>query len=130
MDYRDDGHYLDYKNEWVSNDCETVKYSPHEGSHFYEEDLVYSNYMQNYLYDENAIEGYTDSNTIDYLPTSYLNTGKVKQIEMDGVEFYCLTSAIIKNPFADEWFFKDGDVIVFADKRGGQYISGGRVSNA
>jgi hypothetical protein len=118
-----DARYLEYKNVYVHRDCDYIGYSKYDSNYYYDEDLVESEHLDSYLYDKDTLEAYTNSKKEDYLPKDYLTNGLAMEVDINGDDLVVLTSAVIKNPFADEWLFKDGDIMVHKNKRSGQYIS-------
>jgi hypothetical protein len=118
-----DARYLEYEGEYVHRDCDCIGYSKYDNQYYYEEDLVESEHLNTYIYDKDALEVYTNSKKEDYLPKDYLTKGLVMEVNINGDDLVVLTSAVIKNPFADEWLFKDGEIMVHKNKRSGQYIS-------
>ena len=119
----DDSIHLEYKGIHVHRDCDYIGYSKYDMNYYYHDDLVESEHLGTYLYDSDALEAYTNSTTTDYLPKDYLDKGLAMEIDINGDDLVVLTSAVIKNPFADEWLFKDGEIMVHKNKRSGQYIS-------
>ena len=118
-----DARYLEYKGEYVHRNCDYIGYSKYDGNYYYDEDLVESEHLDSYIYEKDTLEAYTTSKKEDYLPKDYLNQGLAMEVDINGDDLVVLTSAVIKNPFADEWLFKDGDIMVHKNKRSGQYIS-------
>ena len=119
----DDAIYLEYNGEYVHRDCDYIGYSEYDGQYYYHDDLVESEHLNTYIYANDALQSYTNSKNEDYLPKDYLTKGLAMEVNINGDDLVVLTSAVIKNPFADEWLFKDGEIMVHKNKRGGQYIS-------
>lgn len=109
-------HVSDYEEDWVPDsdfvdlgergrwytESSSIMWCNYEGDYYHEDDLVYSNYLEEYIYDyvEVKSEGSSGKVSIDYIPKS---KKELYSIEIDGELF--LKADIIKD-------FKTGKLVL------------------
>ena len=100
----EDAIYLEYKDIWVSNNCDDTCYSTVDDRTYYVDDCSYSESLDTYIYD--AIQVYVSPDDKDYFPTAYLESGQVTKVNIDDEEKFCLLDSIVLDPYINKWFFK------------------------
>lgn len=110
--HSDDSIYLEYKDSYVSQEADVV-YSEHDGQYYYEHDAVHSEYLDDWIYSEDAIEVYYNENDTTYVPSSFETRGLVDELKVNGEWKKCILSCIFKSPFANEYLFRFGTLLVY-----------------
>lgn len=110
--YSDDSIYLEYRDIYVSNEADTV-YSEYDSNYYYEHDAVHSEYLDDWIYSEDAIEVYYNENDTTYVPSNFETRGLVDEYKINDEWKKCISACVFKNPFADEYLFRFGTLLVY-----------------
>jgi hypothetical protein len=110
--HSDDSIYLEYKDIYVSNEADTV-YSEYDGQYYLEHDAVHSEYLDDWIYSEDAIEVYYNESDTTYVPSNFETRGLVDELKVNGEWKKCILACIFKSPFANEYLFRYGTLLVY-----------------
>ena len=108
----DDAIYLEYKDQYVSNEADTV-YSEYDSNYYYEHDALHSEYLDDWIYSEDAIEVYYNESDTTYVPSNFETRGLVDEFKVNGEWKKCILACIFKSPFANEYLFRYGTLLVY-----------------
>lgn len=114
---QDDAIWLEYKEQYVSDQCEVV-FSNFYSQYYLEEDVVRSEYLNDYIHENDAIEVYYDSVNTTWVPDDFMIKGIADEYLIEGEWKTCISSCVFMSPFAKEYFFRDGTVLVYKLKDG------------
>lgn len=102
----DDAIYLEYCDKWVSPNAD-VSYSNYHGESYYTDDTVYSEVLQDSLYNQSAEEiRINQEGDTDWIPDD-LSLDQFVQVEIDGEEVRTLKKFTIFDPIEKKYHFLD-----------------------
>ena len=110
--YSDDAYYLEYKDEYVSNEANVV-YSEYDSNYYLEEDAVHSNYLNDWVYANDAMEVYYSSEDQTWVPDNFMTRGLADEYFIENKVKICLSACVFKSPFANEYLFRNGTLLVY-----------------
>lgn len=110
--YSDDAYYLEYKDEYVSNEADVV-YSEYDSNYYLEEDAVKSEYLNDWVYSNDAMEAYYSSEDQTWVPDNFMTRGLADEYFIENKVKICLSACVFKSPFSDEYLFRNGTLLVY-----------------
>ncbi len=110
--HSDDAYYLEYKDEYVSNEADVV-YSEYDSNYYLEEDAVNSDYLGDWVYANDAMEVYYSSEDQTWVPDNFMTRGLADEYFIEYKNKICLSACVFKSPFANEYLFRNGTLLVY-----------------
>ena len=110
--HSDDAYYLEYKDQYVSNEANVV-YSEYDSNYYLEEDAVHSNYLNDWVYANDAMEVYYSSEDQTWVPDNFMTRGLADEYFIENKVKICLSACVFKSPFANEYLFRNGTLLVY-----------------
>ena len=110
--HSDDSYYLEYKDQYVSNEANVV-YSEYDGQYYLEEDAVNSDYLGDWVYANDAMEVYYSSEDQTWVPDNFMTRGLADEYFIENKVKICLSACVFKSPFANEYLFRNGNLLVY-----------------
>jgi hypothetical protein len=110
--HSDDAYYLEYKDIYVSNESSVV-YSEYGSNYYLEEDALHSDYLEDWIYSEEAIEVYINQEDQTWVPDNFMTRGLADEYFIENKNRICLSACVFKSPFANEYLFRTGTVLVY-----------------
>ena len=110
--HSDDSYYLEYKDQYVSNEANVV-YSEYDGQYYLEEDAVNSDYLGDWVYANDAMEVYYSSEDQTWVPDNFMTRGLADEYFIENKVKICLSACVFKSPFANEYLFRNGTLLVY-----------------
>ena len=110
--HSDDAYYLEYKDQYVSNEADVV-YSEYDGQYYLEEDAVNSDYLGDWVYANDAMEVYYSSEDQTWVPDNFMTRGLADEYFIENKVKICLSACVFKSPFANEYLFRNGTLLVY-----------------
>jgi hypothetical protein len=110
--HSDDAFYLEYKDIYVSNESNVV-YSEYGSNYYLEEDALHSDYLDDWIYSEEAVEVYSDQENQTWVPDNFMTRGLADEYFIENENKICLSACVFKSPFANEYLFRYGTVLVY-----------------
>jgi hypothetical protein len=108
----DDSIYLEYKDIYVTQEADVV-YSEYDSNYYYEHDAVHSEYLDDWIYSDDSIEVHYTAEDTTYVPSGFETRGLVDELKVNGEWKKCILACIFKSPFANEYLFRFGTVLVY-----------------
>ena len=108
----DDAYYLEYKDQYVSQGANVV-HSEYDSQYYLEEDTVHSEYLNDYIYDRDAMEVYYSSEDQTWVPDNFMTRGLADEYFIENKVKICLSACVFKSPFANEYLFRNGNLLVY-----------------
>ena len=110
--HSDDAYYLEYSDQYVSNEANVV-YSEYDSNYYLEEDAVHSNYLNDWVYANDAMEVYYSSEDQTWVPDNFMTRGLADEYFIENKVKICLSACVFKSPFANEYLFRNGNLLVY-----------------
>jgi hypothetical protein len=110
--HSDDAYYLEYKDEYVSDQSDVV-YSEYDSNYYLKEDAVHSDYGNDWIYANDAMEAYYSSEDQTWVPDNFMTRGLADEYFIENKVKICLSACVFKSPFADEYLFRNGTLLVY-----------------
>jgi len=108
----DDSIYLEYKDIYVTQEADVV-YSEYDSNYYYEHDAVHSEYLDDWIYSDDSIEVHYTAEDTTYVPSGFETRGLVDELKVNGEWKKCILACIFKSPFANEYLFRYGTLLVY-----------------
>jgi hypothetical protein len=110
--HSDDAIYLEYKDEYVSDRADVV-HSEYDGQYYLQQDAVHSDYLEDWIYENDVMEAYYSSEDQTWVPDNFMTRGLADEYFIENKVKICLSACVFKSPFADEYLFRNGNVLVY-----------------
>jgi len=110
--YSDNAYYLEYLDQYYSQRADVV-YSEYDGQYYLEEDAVNSDYLGDWVYANDAMEVYYSSEDQTWVPDNFMTRGLADEYFIENKNKICLSSCVFKSPFANEYLFRNGTLLVY-----------------
>jgi hypothetical protein len=110
--HSDDAYYLEYLDQYVSNEADVV-YSEYDSNYYYEHDAVHSEYLGDWVYANDAMEVYYSSEDQTWVPDNFMTRGLADEYFIENKVKICLSACVFKSPFANEYLFRNGTLLVY-----------------
>jgi len=110
--YSDNSYYLEYLDQYYSSRAGVV-YSEYSGNYYLEEDAIHSDYLGDWIYSQEAIEVYFNSDDQTWVPDNFMTRGLADEYFIENKNKICLSACVFKSPFADEYLFRFGTLLVY-----------------
>ena len=110
--HSDDAYYLEYKDVYVSTSANVV-HSELDGQYYLEQDAIQSEYLDDWIYENDAISVYYNSEDETWVPDNFMTRGLADEYTIGGKWINCLSACVFKSPFADEYLFRNGTLLVY-----------------
>jgi hypothetical protein len=127
---RDEARYVEYKNVWVSPDCEYVVWSEYHQGYYYDDDSIYCEYLDDHLYVEKAAEVYVNIGETEWVPDDFFQKGIADIVDIYDVSYAVthrnlpvLSETVMIDPFTDKWVFKKEPYPLYWCEEKKEYVS-------
>ena len=110
--HSDDSYYLEYKDIYVSNQADVV-HSEYDSQYYLRDDTVHSEYLDDWVYSEDAMEVYYTSEDETWVPDNFMTRGLADEYFIENKVKICLSACVFKSPFANEYLFRNGTLLVY-----------------
>lgn len=110
--HSDDAYYLEYKDQYVSQGANVV-HSEYDSQYYLEEDTVHSDYLNDWVYANDAMEAYYSSEDQTWVPDNFMTRGLADEYFIENKVKICLSACVFKSPFANEYLFRNGTLLVY-----------------
>jgi hypothetical protein len=110
--YSDNSYYLEYLDQYYTDRADVV-YSEYDSSYYLEEDAVHSDYGSDWIYANDAMEAYYSSEDQTWVPDNFMTRGLADEYFIENKVKICLSACVFKSPFADEYLFRNGTLLVY-----------------